>query len=364
MDDAHGALLHAQLTALALGLIDVGHIVLHGDGLLGAGLGALHAANAARGAGLPGQRTLVLVLTQDHRLALVLRDDGDHTVGADCGAGAAAGALLPVHLGDAVHDVDGVEGAGPGAVAVAQTAELAQSVAAVQALDRLAAVQALKLKALAGLPAGTGAGHHGLHGDGGASLHAHDGGDLAGHLGTAGDALVDGVAVLHDGLGVVGAAGAATGAAVGAGQDAGVGGGAGFGGGGHHQVQDENDPKNPLHLPPMSRLAICRHANHLLLFRTGEEPRKRPRKSARVRQVPGFAPPFAQAAFVPRRAQNKGEYEMRQGLAASAGSAAPSGRPERKKAPPASGTTCPPAAWRRSTFGEVGLNCRVRNGIG
>ncbi len=38
--------------------------------------------------------------------------------------------------------------------------------------------------------------------------------------------------------------------------------------------------------------------------------------------------------------------------------------PERRKAPPASGTTCPPAAWRRSTFGEVGLNCRVRNGIG
>ena len=33
-------------------------------------------------------------------------------------------------------------------------------------------------------------------------------------------------------------------------------------------------------------------------------------------------------------------------------------------APPASGTTCPPAASRRSTFGEVGLNCRVRNGIG
>ena len=64
VDDAHGALLHAQLTAHALGLIDVGHIVLHGDGLLGAGLGALHAANAARGAGLPGQRTLVLVLTQ------------------------------------------------------------------------------------------------------------------------------------------------------------------------------------------------------------------------------------------------------------------------------------------------------------
>ena len=29
-----------------------------------------------------------------------------------------------------------------------------------------------------------------------------------------------------------------------------------------------------------------------------------------------------------------------------------------------SATPCPPAAWRCSTFGEGGLNCRVRNGIG
>ena len=35
MDDAHGALLHAQLAAHALVLVDVGQVVLHGDGLLG-----------------------------------------------------------------------------------------------------------------------------------------------------------------------------------------------------------------------------------------------------------------------------------------------------------------------------------------
>ncbi len=151
----------------------------------------------------------------------MLRDDGDHTVGADCGAGAAAGALLPVHLGDAVHDVDGVEGAGPGAVAVAQTAELAQSVAAVQALDRLAAMDAIKLIALGGLVTGAGAGHNGLHGLGGSGLHTHDLRDGGHRLRAAGGALVDGVPVLNDALGIVGTTGTAAGAAVGAGQDAG-----------------------------------------------------------------------------------------------------------------------------------------------
>ena len=51
---------------------------------------------------------------------------------------------------------------------------------------------------------------------------------------------------------------------------------------------------------------------------------------------------------------------VRRGVSAGAGPG-PGGD---GKAPPASGTTCPPAASRRSTFGEVGLNCRVRNGIG
>lgn len=35
-----------------------------------------------------------------------------------------------------------------------------------------------------------------------------------------------------------------------------------------------------------------------------------------------------------------------------------------REAPSASGTPYPPTTWRRSTFGEAGLNFRVRNGIG
>ena len=36
----------------------------------------------------------------------------------------------------------------------------------------------------------------------------------------------------------------------------------------------------------------------------------------------------------------------------------------KEKAPPMSGTPYPPTDFLRSTFGEEGLNFRVRNGIG
>ena len=36
----------------------------------------------------------------------------------------------------------------------------------------------------------------------------------------------------------------------------------------------------------------------------------------------------------------------------------------KRKAPPMSGTPYPPTDFLRSTFGEEGLNFRVRNGIG
>ena len=88
-NDPHRALLHAQLTAHALLLVDAGQIVLHGDGLLGAGLGAFHAADTTGGAVLPGLRALVLVLAQHHRLTLVLRHDADDRVGAGGGTGSA-----------------------------------------------------------------------------------------------------------------------------------------------------------------------------------------------------------------------------------------------------------------------------------
>ena len=142
-------------------------------------------------------------------------------MGTNCGGGAAAGALLPVHLGDAVHNVDGVEGAGPGAVAVAQASELAQPVAAIEALDSLAALNALELVLLAGFAAGARTGNHSLHGGGRTCLNAHNRGNLGGTGRATGGTFVDGVAVLYDTLGIVGAARTAAGAAVGARQHSG-----------------------------------------------------------------------------------------------------------------------------------------------
>ena len=51
-------------------------------------------------------------------------------------------------------------------------------------------------------------------------------------------------------------------------------------------------------------------------------------------------------------------------LPAHAAHAAPGARAHIRKAPSASATPCPPAAWRCSTLGEGGLNCRVRDGTG
>ncbi len=53
------------------------------------------------------------------------------------------------------------------------------------------------------------------------------------------------------------------------------------------------------------------------------------------------------------------------GRGAAAGSPPGRGPPaQTEKAPPMSGTPYPPTDFLRSTFGEEGLNFRVRNGIG
>ena len=65
---------------------------------------------------------------------------------------------------------------------------------------------------------------------------------------------------------------------------------------------------------------------------------------------------------VPRCARGFATAKRRGAAAGSPRAAAPLAQIE--KAPPMSGTPYPPTDFLRSTFGEEGLNFRVRNGIG
>lgn len=64
----------------------------------------------------------------------------------------------------------------------------------------------------------------------------------------------------------------------------------------------------------------------------------------------------AQEALMRPGAKGKG--------AAAPGNPGPRPPCAKEKAPPMSGTPYPPTDFLRSTFGEEGLNFRVRNGIG
>ena len=64
----------------------------------------------------------------------------------------------------------------------------------------------------------------------------------------------------------------------------------------------------------------------------------------------------AQEAHMRPSAKEKG--------AAAPGNPGPRPPCAKEKAPPMSGTPYPPTDFLRSTFGEEGLNFRVRNGIG
>ena len=138
----HGAHVHAGAAAGALVVVHTGHVVVYVDGVLRAALLALHAADTACGAGFAGESAAVVVGAQHHGL-LAFRPDPNHLFGAGLLAGAAAGALLRVHTGQAVGHGDGVELAGLHTVTVAQAAVLARRPAGVQGRAGGAALDAL-----------------------------------------------------------------------------------------------------------------------------------------------------------------------------------------------------------------------------
>ena len=67
-DGVYRALVDAFAASDALVHVDVGHVVHHFNSFHRAGFLALHAANAARGACLAGQRATVMVGAQNHGL--------------------------------------------------------------------------------------------------------------------------------------------------------------------------------------------------------------------------------------------------------------------------------------------------------
>src|SRR5699024_6917120 len=107
--------------AVALGVIDAGHVVAQEDGLLRAVFDADAAADAAGLAGLD-HRGAALLIAAEHRGLGRHRLHFQQAAGAGFGAGGAAGALGAVNNGHAVLHAERAEHTGFDAVAVAQAA--------------------------------------------------------------------------------------------------------------------------------------------------------------------------------------------------------------------------------------------------
>ena len=95
------------------------------------------------------------------------------------------------------------------------------------------------------------------------------------------------------------------------------------------------------------------------------QPRAADRRAALLRPSRGGARNAARGAATSPKARKgpQGAIPLR-ALSALAAHAARDASRAKRKAPSASATPCPPAAWRCSTLGEGGLNCRVRDGTG
>ena len=101
MDSSLGACLLTLSAHLALLGIDIGKIVLQGDGLeLLTGLHTPATADAGALARLVGHSTLVLVVAQHHHTAALrtLQADFNHTARTSLGTGSTGRTLLLIHL--------------------------------------------------------------------------------------------------------------------------------------------------------------------------------------------------------------------------------------------------------------------------
>ena len=106
-DQLLGANRSAQAAGCTDGVIDGCQVILHHDGVMGADLHAQTAANTTLAAATHCDSTLCVGCAgDDHMLIVVYRND--QLTGALLGTSHAAGALLGIYLGNAVHNLDGV----------------------------------------------------------------------------------------------------------------------------------------------------------------------------------------------------------------------------------------------------------------
>ena len=216
-DAAPGAEGDALAAAGAKTVVDDGVIVYHLDGAGFTAPLALAAADAAVFAHLDGFFGVKVTGTDDlHRTGGV--KDLDQVVGTGLGASAAAGALLPVHHGHAVFNMEGVKLADGHAVPQSETAGGAGFLAIVEHVGGGAGQRAPVIVLVGDGAADTVAADGGLQHGHLPYFHAHDSADALGSGGTAGDTGGEGGAIFHHGLGVGVAACIAAGAAVGAGK--------------------------------------------------------------------------------------------------------------------------------------------------
>ena len=128
---ARGTNVVANAASLTLIIINLCQIIRDGDGIVGASLLTLHAADAGVLTVLASISALFGVAAHDHGLSL-LRDHGNDLLGADDHAHAASEATGGIYVGDTVLQANGVGGAGLGAVAQAEASEAAGIGAAVE----------------------------------------------------------------------------------------------------------------------------------------------------------------------------------------------------------------------------------------
>ena len=127
---------YALAAELALGEVYIGHIVLHGDGIVGTNLGAFSATYAGSLAGLAGHGPLVLVDAGniDAHISRSLVPDFDDALGTSFRTGSAGCTFLLINhrkSGFRIH-LDCSESTGLNTVATAQTAVAAGSVAGIE----------------------------------------------------------------------------------------------------------------------------------------------------------------------------------------------------------------------------------------